>query len=77
VATRGTRIDEVSVDGGPAYFISGKPHFLILLDRKGQSFGETVRLVRNVLIWARDGVAYRLEGELTKERAIELAESLG
>jgi hypothetical protein len=37
---------------------------------------ETVRLAKNVLIWSDDGVFYRIEGDLTKEKALELAESL-
>ena len=76
VLDRRTRIEEVRVAGGPAYFMSGSPHLVMLLGPNGQPFAETVRLARNVLIWQEGSVAYRLEGKLTKTRAIELAESL-
>jgi hypothetical protein len=37
---------------------------------------ESARLARDVLIWERDGVAFRLEGDLGKDEAVELAESV-
>jgi hypothetical protein len=50
---------------------------VFLVDDQGRIVEETARLARDVLVWEEDGVAYRLEGELTKEDAIRLAESLG
>ena len=76
MAAEGTRIDEVTVEGELGAFLSGKPHFVMLLNDQGQPVGDSVRLARDVLIWSKDGVAYRIEGDLTKERALELAAEL-
>jgi hypothetical protein len=77
LAGAGTRLENVTVDGSPGLFLSGEPHLVFLVDDQGRIVEETARLARDVLVWEEDGVAYRLEGELTKEDAIRLAESLG
>jgi hypothetical protein len=76
VASPGTHIELVSVAGSQGAFLSGKPHFVLLLDENGTPIGESTRLARNVLVWAAGGVAYRLEGGFTKRQALELARSL-
>ena len=76
MAAEGTRFEYVDVGGAQGLYLSGKPHLVILLDPNGQAMGETVRLARNVLLWSEGGVAYRLEGELTRENALELAAQL-
>ena len=76
IATQGTRVDFVSVNGDPGLYLSGRPHFVMLVDRSGRQFADSVRLVQNVLVWSHAGVAYRLEGELTKAKALELAAKL-
>jgi hypothetical protein len=64
----GTRIDQVSLDDGTsAFWIEGR-HVV--------TRGPERRLAGNVLIWARDGVTYRLEGVLSRSRALEIAGSL-
>ena len=60
----------------PAYFLSGEPHQVILVDELGQPVTETVRLARDVLLWEEDGRTLRLEGDLTLGEALELAESM-
>lgn len=72
----GTSVEPVLVDGARGVYISGDTHFLVFLDEQGNPVEESARLARNVLVWERDGVALRLEGDLTKEQALELAESL-
>ncbi len=37
---------------------------------------DTTSLAGNVLIWQDDDIAFRLEGDFSKEEAVELAESL-
>jgi hypothetical protein len=59
----------LDVDGYPGVWIEGPPHGLYLP-------GGDARLAGNVLIWVRDGVTFRLEGDLTRERALELAGTL-
>jgi hypothetical protein len=52
------------------------PHPLLYVDREGKDRVESARLAAKTLIWEADGVTYRLEGELSREEAIRIAESL-
>jgi hypothetical protein len=72
----GTQVEQATVRERPAYFLSGEPHQVILMDELGQPVTETVRLARDVLLWEEDGRTLRLEGDLTLDEALELAESL-
>jgi hypothetical protein len=72
----GTSVEVVLVDGMVGFYISGTPHLMVFLDEQGHAVEESVRLARNVLVWEEEGVAIRLEGAFTRERALELAESL-
>jgi hypothetical protein len=76
VATRQTHVRVVKVNGANGAFISGRPHFVMLLDEQGYPIDETTRLARNVLVWASSGVAYRLEGDFALAEALELARAL-
>lgn len=71
-----TSVEAVLVGGARGVYIDGEAHFLVFLDEQGNPVEESARLARNVLIWERDGVAFRLEGDFTKEQALELAEAL-
>jgi hypothetical protein len=71
-----TSVSVVSVDGAKGYFLDGGPHEVLLVDRQGQIVPESARLARDVLVWSRGGVSYRLEGDLTENGALELARSL-
>jgi hypothetical protein len=71
-----TSVEEVAVGGSPGYFLSGAPHLVLLLDEQGNVVEESTRLAGNVLVWDDDGRALRLEGDFTKDEAIDLAESL-
>ena len=76
LVTSGTQVEQTTVRGAPAYFLSGEPHEVILLDEAGVPVFETVRLARDVLVWEEGGRTLRLEGDLTLSEALELAESL-
>jgi Domain of unknown function (DUF4367) len=76
LAAVGTNVETVSVRGKPAYFLSGEPHEVILLDEYDLPVQETLRLARNTLLWEEDGRTLRLEGDLSREQAVEIAESL-
>jgi hypothetical protein len=76
LAESGTEVAAVTVDGEPGVFLSGEPHFLILLDEAGEPVEESARLAGNVLLWESDGVAYRIEGRFGLGRALELAEAM-
>jgi hypothetical protein len=71
-----TRLDEVSVNGAFGIWIEGAPHVVMFEDRSGRTRQFTTRLAGNVLIWTRGDLTLRLEGELTKRRALELARSV-
>jgi hypothetical protein len=62
----------VGVDGRDAFWIDS-PHELIVLTAEG---AETFLIRANVLIWAEDGVTYRLETTLGLTEAIALAETV-
>lgn len=76
LAASGTRVEEVSVDEAPGFYLGGSPHLVLLLDGSGNVIEESVRLARNVLVWEANGVAYRLEGDFTQDEALTLAGSL-
>ena len=72
----GTSVERVSVRGKPAYFVSGEPHAVVLVDEYGVAIVDSARLARDVLVWDEDGRTVRLEGDLTKTAAVEIAEAL-
>ena len=76
LSASGTSVEPVTVRGAKAYFLSGEPHVVMLVDELGAGIPETARLARDVLVWEEDGRTVRLEGDLTQAAALELAESL-
>lgn len=76
LAGSGTSVEPTTVRGSPAYFLSGEPHVVMLVDENGIGIPETARLARDVLVWEEDGRTVRLEGDLTQAEALELARSL-
>ena len=71
-----TSVHEVSVGGARGYFLSGGEHVVLYVDERGREVSESARLARNVLAWSRGGVSYRLEGDFSQDRALEIARSL-
>ena len=69
----GTAVEEVAVNGAGGVFLSGEPHFIFLFDEFGQVVDDSARLAANVLVWDEGGVAYRIEGELDRDEALEIA----
>jgi Domain of unknown function (DUF4367) len=76
LAAVGTNVETTSVRGKPAYFLSGEPHEVILVDEYHLPVQETLRLARNTLLWEEDGRTLRLEGDFSREEALAIAESL-
>ena len=72
----GTTVERVSVGDAPGFWLEGAPHAVYYVDEAGEVVEDTVRLAGNVLLWERDGVTYRLEADLPRERAIAIASSL-
>lgn len=74
----GAEVERLTVNGDPAFFISGAPHgFAYVNPDTGDANFEEQRLAGNTLLVERsDGVLVRLEADFSRERAIEIAESL-
>jgi hypothetical protein len=71
-----TRVEPVSVDGEPGYFLSGDPHEFSYLDRTGQFRRELVRLAGNTMLWERGPVTLRLEADVPRDEALKIARSV-
>ncbi|MBA2741493.1 MAG: hypothetical protein H0U46_05725 [Actinobacteria bacterium] len=76
VVGRDSSLEETLVDGSPAFYLSGSPHVVLLLDERGNVIEDSIRLAGNVLLWQDDDIAFRLEGDFTLDEAVELGESL-
>jgi hypothetical protein len=72
----GTTLEEVTVNGRQGYWISGSPHDFFFTDAAGTFRNETLRLATNTLIFDDNGTLIRIEGDLTKTQALEIANSL-
>ncbi len=70
-----TKIEAVTVDGQPGYWLEGA-HFFSYLDREGDMQSEQVRLARNVLLWERGTRTLRLEADISKQEALRIAASV-
>lgn len=71
----GSRIEAVTVDGRPGYWLPGPPHVVLYLDPNGEVREDTARLATNVLLWDDGGVIRRLESSLPRDDALVIARS--
>jgi hypothetical protein len=76
VAGGGTRVEEVQVDGEPGLFVSGDDHFVMFLNANGQIDDEATYLAGTVLLWNRGPLLLRLEADVTRQEALEIARSV-
>jgi hypothetical protein len=65
-------IDQTEVGGEPAYWIS-EPHRIRLSSGEVRAW---LFVPGDVLVWARGGITYRLEGAASMAEAVRIAESL-
>jgi hypothetical protein len=72
----GTTLQPVQVDGNPGFWIEGTPHSVLYVDPGGRTFPDTVRLAGNVLAWEVGEVTLRLEAEVSRARALDIARSV-
>jgi hypothetical protein len=74
----GAEVERLTVDGDPAFFISGAPHgFAYYNPDTDESNFEEQRLAGNTLLVDRsDGLLLRIEGDISRDRAVEIAESM-
>ena len=76
VGSSGTRIEYVTVNGERGLFVSGAQHFVMVLDANGAVADDRTYLAGTVLLWNRGQLLLRLEGDLTRAEALELARSV-
>lgn len=74
IAKRAPRVFYASVDGTDALWFE-EPHEVVLLDPDGGRRSESARLAGHTLIWQEGATTLRIEGDLTRDRAVEIAES--
>jgi hypothetical protein len=72
----GTTAERADVDGKFGVWLSGAPHAFVYRDERGQIREETGRLVGNTLLWQDGDLTVRIEGDLSKDEALEIARSV-
>ncbi len=74
----GAKVERLTVDGDPAFFLSGAPHgFAYYNPDTDQTNFEEQRLAGNTLLVDRsDGMLLRIEADISRDRAVEIAESI-
>ena len=73
----GTTIEPLTVNGHQGWWISGQPHVFFFEDGSGNARLETLRLATNTLVIDEGGTIVRIEGDLPRQQALDLAASLG
>jgi hypothetical protein len=69
-------VEQVSVNGHAGWWISGRPHDFAFTDAQGNFYSDTLRLATNTLIFDDVGTIVRIEGDMTKAQALQIARSL-
>ena len=72
----GTLVEEVTVGGERGLFVSGDEHYVMYLS-EGRVLDEPTSLAGNVLLWNRGALLLRLEADVSRDEALELAEEVG
>ena len=70
-----TEVEPAMVNGEPAIWIGDGPHAVFFIDRDGNVSEDRGRLAGSTLLWEVGEVTLRLEGAMSMERAVEIAES--
>ena len=76
VVAGGTDVEQVALGGAPGLWISGEPHVVFYRDPQHEVREDTARLAGNVLLVERGDLLVRIEAEISKEEALEIAASL-
>lgn len=72
----GTTLTEVTVNGGPGYWIAGSPNVFFFTDAQGAVHDEDMRLATNTLLWQQGDRTIRIEGAATEAQALQIAASM-
>jgi hypothetical protein len=75
-AKSATQVEQVTVGKELGYWLSGEPHGFVYEDRNGDIREETARLAGSTLVWTHGGLTLRLEGQVSKQQALRLANSM-
>ena len=59
-----------------ALWIAGAPHEFLFVGRNGATVSAPLRLDKNMLLWQRGDVLFRLEGDFTLAEALRVARSI-
>jgi hypothetical protein len=71
----GARLERLRVDGAPAYFIVGSHGFAY--EQEGSADFEQQRIAGNTLLVERpDGLLIRVEGDVSRDQAVAVAQSI-
>ncbi len=73
---QGVSVERIEVEGRPGLWIEGGPHALFFRGPGGRILEDAARLAGNTLLLQHGSLLVRLEGELSRERALEIAASL-
>jgi RNA polymerase sigma factor (sigma-70 family) len=77
VVRDGATVEEVEIDGAPGVWIEGGARAVYtFIGADGKRHHEALTTERPVLLWQRDGIAFRLEGAADRETAVALAGEL-
>ncbi len=76
VGALGTSIEEVEVAGERGLFVSGEPHFVMYRDPNGVIQQDRAYLAGTTLLWNRGDVLFRLEADVDRDKALELARAV-
>jgi hypothetical protein len=74
--TAGVRAEQVTINSDRGVFISGGEHTIFYNATDGTQIQTSGRLVGNALIFQRGPLTIRLEGDLSRDRMVAIAESL-
>jgi len=72
----GTTMQPIEIAGEQGLWITGHFHMMYYLDQHRALLRDTIRLAGNVLLWQHGSVTVRLEGHLSEQRAISIAQSM-
>lgn len=69
----GTTVEKLTIGGEPGIWIEGAAHFFFYRDARGNIHQESLRLAGNTLLWEYRGTLIRLEAQVSRARALEIA----
>ncbi len=71
-----TSVEQLTVGGNRALWLEGGPHFVVFRTESGEIGDDVGRLAGNTLLLEHEGMLVRIEGQIDRAQAIEIAESL-